>query len=135
METHEYKPKDPQDFDRQVGTAIATVRKAKGMSQTALGQACGVSFQQVQKYEQGKNRIGASRLQAIAEHLGVPMAALLAPPDATDSAGVSVQLLDSPQAADLLQAFTTIRSPELRQQVVDLVRATIRALEPRQVAP
>jgi transcriptional regulator with XRE-family HTH domain len=68
-------PKLATDADRTIGSLIASLRKAQGLSQTALGHALGVSFQQVQKYEKGRNRIGAGRLQAIADLLHVPVGA------------------------------------------------------------
>ncbi|WP_244446059.1 helix-turn-helix domain-containing protein, partial [Escherichia coli] len=55
--------KKPTEADHTVGNRIAVRRAARGISQTALGQALGVSFQQVQKYEKGRNRVGAGRLQ------------------------------------------------------------------------
>jgi transcriptional regulator with XRE-family HTH domain len=60
--------------DKNVGNRVRMRRLMLNMSQTALGEAVGVSFQQVQKYENGVNRIGASRLQHIAHILGVPAA-------------------------------------------------------------
>src|SRR5947199_1992334 len=59
-------PKEPQPIDRHVGARIRHKRMMLGVSQEALGDALGVTFQQVQKYEKGMNRVGASRLQAIA---------------------------------------------------------------------
>jgi transcriptional regulator with XRE-family HTH domain len=63
-------PKLATEADRTIGSRIAALRSAQGLSQTMLGQAIGVSFQQVQKYEKGRNRIGAGRLQAIADLTG-----------------------------------------------------------------
>jgi transcriptional regulator with XRE-family HTH domain len=67
-------PKLATEDDRIIGGRIATIRAAQGLSQTSLGAAIGVSFQQVQKYEKGRNRIGAGRLQQIARFLGVDAA-------------------------------------------------------------
>src|SRR3954453_23874231 len=66
-------PKEPQPIDRHVGARIRHKRMMLGVSQEALGDALGVTFQQVQKYEKGMNRVGASRLQAIANFLEVPV--------------------------------------------------------------
>ncbi len=63
--------------DAVVGQNIRTTRLAAGMTQTELGKACGISFQQIQKYENGGNRVGGSRLMQIAEALKVPPATLL----------------------------------------------------------
>jgi transcriptional regulator with XRE-family HTH domain len=63
--------------DAAVGENIRNARLAAGLSQTELGSACGISFQQIQKYEKGTNRVGGSRLMQIAEALKVPAATLL----------------------------------------------------------
>jgi transcriptional regulator with XRE-family HTH domain len=63
--------------DAVVGENIRMARLAAGLSQTELGKACGVTFQQIQKYEKGSNRVGGSRLMQIAEALKVPAASLL----------------------------------------------------------
>ena len=63
--------KDPHPIDRHVGRRVHEKRLGSGMSQTALGKAVGVSFQQMQKYEKGQNRISASKLFEIAEFLNV----------------------------------------------------------------
>ena len=64
--------KEPQDVDRHVGSRVRMQRMAIGMSQGKLGDACGITFQQIQKYEKGMNRMGASRLHQIAGILQVP---------------------------------------------------------------
>src|SRR5216684_3293407 len=66
--------KSPNPIDRHVGTRVRMRRMMLGMSQTALGDALGITFQQVQKYEKGTNRIGASRLQHLSHILGVRVA-------------------------------------------------------------
>ena len=63
--------------DAAVGENIRTARLAAGVTQTELGNACGITFQQIQKYENGTNRVGGSRLMQIAEALKVPAATLL----------------------------------------------------------
>jgi transcriptional regulator with XRE-family HTH domain len=63
--------------DHAVGENIRTARLVAGLSQTELGAACGITFQQIQKYEKGANRVGGSRLMQIAEALKVPPASLL----------------------------------------------------------
>ena len=65
--------KEPQDVDRHVGSRVRMQRMAIGMSQEKLGDACGITFQQIQKYEKGTNRMGASRLHQIARILQVPV--------------------------------------------------------------
>ena len=66
-------PKQPDSVDRLVGRNIRIQRLAKGLSQTELANALGVTFQQVQKYEKGVNRVGAGRLAKIADTLAVPI--------------------------------------------------------------
>ena len=65
--------KSPNPIDKHVGGRVRMQRMALGMSQEKLGDAIGLTFQQVQKYEKGANRISASRLQQIAHVLGVPV--------------------------------------------------------------
>jgi len=69
--------RSPMPVDAIVGENIRVARLAAGLSQTELGGACGITFQQIQKYEKGTNRVGGSRLMQIAEALKVPAAALL----------------------------------------------------------
>lgn len=68
----------PTDSDVLVGQRIRRHRMERGLSQTQLGKALGVSFQQIQKYEKGANRVGAIRLQQIAAELGTEASILLA---------------------------------------------------------
>src|ERR671914_1569018 len=65
--------KAPNPIDRHVGSRVRMRRMIVGMSQEKLGESLGLTFQQVQKYEKGTNRIGASRLQQISKVLGVPI--------------------------------------------------------------
>ncbi len=69
--------RSPMPVDVAVGENIRMARLAAGVSQTELGAACGITFQQIQKYEKGVNRVGGSRLMQIAEALKVPAATLL----------------------------------------------------------
>src|SRR3954462_12402063 len=73
-------PKRPDQIDRVVGQRLRKIRQAAGMSQSALGQAGGITFQQVQKYENGMNRISVGRLLQLAKALGTTTAVLLAEP-------------------------------------------------------
>src|SRR5260370_17988530 len=66
--------KTPNPIDKHVGSGVGVGRRMVGMSQEKLGDALGLTFQQVQKYEKGTNRIGASRLQQISHILQVPVA-------------------------------------------------------------
>jgi transcriptional regulator with XRE-family HTH domain len=104
-----------------------------GMSQEKLGDALDLTFQQVQKYEKGTNRIGASRLQSIAHILQVPVAFFFE--GAPSGAGHSDSLTEAPSPAyvsdflasseglALTKAFMRIKDPKVRRRVVDLVEA------------
>jgi transcriptional regulator with XRE-family HTH domain len=78
--------KQPKEVDAHVGLKIRERRKELGLSQSALAEKVGVAFQQVQKYERGVNRVVASRLEAIAKALGVPIAYFF--PEDDSEAGV-----------------------------------------------
>lgn len=118
--------------DKYVGSRVRMRRILIGMSQERLGEALGLTFQQVQKYEKGTNRIGASRLQQIAQALGVPVTYLFegAPQDASEAApafgesgqaNYSFDLLSTADGVQLAKAFMSIEDPKLRRRVVELV--------------
>lgn len=121
-------PKSVTDLDRAVGLRITAHRKANGLSQTALGKAIGVMFQQIQKYEKGRNRVGASRLQGIAQTLGVPVSALLNDEAAggAESSSEILALLAEQGAVSLLQAFACIQDAQLRRDVLAIVPSATR---------
>jgi len=113
--------------DVLVGQNIRICRLQQNFSQTELGRRIGVTFQQVQKYEKGANRVGASRLSQIAEVLGVPLLALFdgsatasqqAEPEETPRA-----LLANPHSLRLLQGFDRIGSDAARSALLQLVDA------------
>ena len=122
--------KKPNPTDRYVGARVRMRRLMLGMSQTALGNSLGVTFQQVQKYEKGTNRIGASRLQQIAGTLQVPVSFFfeeLPIPGSRSSANagpspseVSAVLATSDGLA-LVEGFARIKSTKLRRRLVNLV--------------
>ena len=104
-----------------------------GMSQEKLGESLGITFQQIQKYEKGTNRIGASRLQHIASVLTVPVSFFFedAPGHAAGAGGMAenrrrsyvVDFLSSSEGVQLNKAFVRIKDAKLRRQIIDLVRA------------
>ena len=119
------KPKQTTAIDHGVGSRIAFLRAANGLSQSALASALGVSFQQVQKYETGKNRVGAGRLQAIAERLGVPVSSFFEPePEAASENGPA--LLRIAGAVELLRAYNQIGDDQMRRDVIALVKSAAR---------
>ncbi|MBI1682253.1 helix-turn-helix domain-containing protein [Caulobacter hibisci] len=100
----------PHPVDRHVGALIRAHRRAAGVSQEDLAKAIGLTFQQVQKYETGENRISASKLVEVARTLDVPIAALFDGLDATTEGGDS-----------LIARFTALRdSNPFMQAAVDL---------------
>ncbi|CUX70618.1 conserved hypothetical protein; putative transcriptional regulatory protein HTH type [Agrobacterium sp. NCPPB 925] len=125
--------KQPNAIDVHVGGRIRLRRKLSGMSQERLGEALGITFQQIQKYENGTNRVGASRLQNIANVLNVPISFFFedAPGtegDAIDNLKTFSSLADglflaSTEGLHLNQAFLKIRNPDIRRKIVELVTA------------
>ena len=121
------KPKRATEVDHTVGNRIALLRSASGMSQTMLAHALGISFQQVQKYETGKNRIGAGRLRAIADRLGVPVSVFFV--EDLDEMGIGIDnlaVLQESGALALLQAYEAITDAETRREVLNLVKSAAR---------
>ena len=121
--------KQPNSTDTYVGSRVRIRRKMLGMSQEKLGEQLGITFQQVQKYEKGANRIGASRLQTISQVLEVPIgyffpqepAAVGGMGEAAQSDYVSDFMMSS-EGIELNRAFAQIKDPKLRRKVIDLVR-------------
>jgi transcriptional regulator with XRE-family HTH domain len=115
--------------DVYVGARLRMRRKMLGMSQQALGEALGVTFQQVQKYESGANRIGASRLQHIAHVLRVPIAFFFedvrqSEPERDDGAtspACVIEFLATGEGLALARAFSQVRSAPLRRSIVRMV--------------
>jgi transcriptional regulator with XRE-family HTH domain len=114
--------------DVEVGHRIRIERLARGLSQTALANQLGVTFQQVQKYEKGVNRVGAGRLTKIAEVLGVPVGAFFTGKEVLESEEKTnadeaspLKLLTVSGAFRLLRAYADIEDGNLRRSIVDLV--------------
>jgi len=124
------KAKSTNSHDVEVGQRIRARRMAKGISQTELGRILGVTFQQVQKYEKGVNRVGAGRLVRVAEALEVPVSFFFG---ATDSGSQDTRailgFLDSSYSLRLLRAFSRIPQNEVQRAVVDLVERIAPAQE------
>ncbi|WP_421738822.1 helix-turn-helix domain-containing protein [Caulobacter sp.] len=116
----------PHLVDLHVGALIKTRRKALGISQSALAHALGITFQQVQKYELGSNRVSASKLYEIALKLETPLASffegLEAPVDGGPIAGGLTEFLNQRGGRELVAAFTAM-SPALRRQLVSMAMA------------
>jgi transcriptional regulator with XRE-family HTH domain len=113
-----------QDIDAAVGLRMAARRSALGLSQTALAAALGVSFQQVQKYEKGANRVSASRLHQVATALGCSVADFFpAREDDVDPAAGLRALTATADGRALAEAFPRIADPAVRQAVKRVVAA------------
>jgi transcriptional regulator with XRE-family HTH domain len=115
--------KGPDQVDQIVGRNIRIYRLQKRLTQTELADQLDLTFQQVQKYEKGTNRVGSGRLLKIATFLGVPVTALFRGSDEmadTDKQSIFDQLA-KPHANRLLQAFARIDHDGLRRSVVQLV--------------
>ncbi len=121
--------KRAQKIDKVIGRNIRIHRLAKKMSQTELGQQLGVSFQQVQKYENGTNRVGSGRLYQIAAILGSHVSAFFKGGDGPGK-GVDpglIELLAEPQSARLIRAFSKITDHAVRRSLVQLAEKFARA--------
>lgn len=124
--------KQATHVDTQVGNRLRLRRMLVGLSQERLGELLGLTFQQVQKYEKGVNRIGAGRLYELAGILGVPVGYFyegLATRAAGDGEGGEqsathlLEFLSGGDGLQLCQAFMRIRDPQVRKRVVDLVKS------------
>ena len=123
--------KAPNPVDKYVGSRVRMRRIMLGMSQEKLGEALGLTFQQVQKYEKGTNRVGASRIQQIAEILQVPVSFLfeggpsgMANADGSNespSPSYVSDFLATSEGLALTRAFTRISDAKLRRSIVELV--------------
>ena len=125
------------NVDVHVGTRMRQRRTLLAMSQTKLGDAVGLTFQQIQKYEKGSNRISASRMQNIAQVLGVPVSFFFdgAPRDESlgmavgfaesNQADYTVDIFSTPEGVALAKAFASIDDPKVRRRVVDLVTTLV----------
>jgi transcriptional regulator with XRE-family HTH domain len=125
--------KKPNPIDIHVGSRIRLRRTMLGMSQEKLGESLGITFQQIQKYEKGTNRVGASRLQNISTILNVPVSFFFedAPVEGTGVPGMAetsssnyvVDFLSSSEGLQLNRAFVKISDAKVRRKLVDLVKA------------
>ena len=128
--------KSPNPVDRHVGSRVRMRRMLVGMSQEKLGEALGITFQQIQKYEKGTNRIGASRLHQIARVLNVPIeffyegAPLIGSVSGfseTPAPGYVADFLTTSEGLELIKAFISIKDAKVRRRIVDLAKALARS--------
>jgi transcriptional regulator with XRE-family HTH domain len=129
------KSDKPNPIDVQVGSRVRLRRNMLGLSQEKLGEAIGLTFQQVQKYERGANRIGASRLHELSRVLDVPVSFFF---DDTDpvrapaipggfaeppSEGFDSDPLRRPETIELVDAYFSIADAAVRRRLLDLAKA------------
>lgn len=127
----------PNPMDAHVGSRVRIRRMLLGMSQEKLGEQLGLTFQQVQKYEKGVNRVGASRLYELSKVLGVPVQFFFeqAPGNGSSidghapgfaegsSEGYIVDFLSTREGLELNKAFQRIKDPRVRRAIVELIRS------------
>ncbi len=124
----------PNPIDVHVGSRVRLRRTLLGMSQEKLGQALGLTFQQIQKYERGVNRIGSSRLYQLSQILDVPVSFFFDDMPAANASPAS-GLAETPQAPlerdpmvkretlELVRAYYRIRDPNARKRIFELTKA------------
>ena len=127
--------KRPHPIDVHVGGRVRLRRTMVGLSQDKLADSLGLTFQQIQKYEKGVNRIGASRVFEIARILGVPIQFFFDDYDVDtgrsygfaeagpDDGAAMMELLNSPEGVQLCKHFASITDPKIRKRVLELVKS------------
>lgn len=125
------KFRTPNEIDMYVGRRVRLLRTAAGMSQQCLGQAIGVTYQQIQKYEKGHNRVSAGKMHMIAQTLGVgPSYFLEGSPQITpplrnisnDNPIVDTAVvLECPEWSAVQKEFSTIQSKQMQKRVAEVV--------------
>lgn len=119
----------PNKVDKWVGARVRARRLEIAMSQERLSDILGVTFQQVQKYEKGVNRITSGRLHDISEALEVPIAfffdGMVKSPAKSNGAEDFVSSMTDPDTVELVRLFTAVKSKKLKRRVLDLVRAMV----------
>jgi len=130
MSVDEAGQSSSRHIDCQIGIRIRTRRRELGVSQERLAEAVGLTFQQIQKYERGVNRVSASTLWDIAAHLQTPITYFYDglegadhDPEAIARSEAIQGFLLSPEGLDLVLAFRGLREPGTRKAFVDLIRA------------
>ena len=123
------------NFNRHLGSKLRMRRLALGLTQTKVAKAINVTFQQIQKYEKGANRVGASRLFQLAKVLEVPISYFFDDLETENSGDMQVgfaeeksqdfvlEFLNSREGLELNRAFVKIQDPQVRRRVIDLIRS------------
>lgn len=126
----------PHPVDVHVGRRLRLKRTILGLSQEAVGKEIGVTFQQIQKYERGINRMGASRLYDFAKALGVPVsyffdgygeyvneAGIPIGAAEAEAAGYEHEKINNRETLEVMRAYYRIKSPAVRKRIIELVKA------------
>jgi transcriptional regulator with XRE-family HTH domain len=124
-------PKRTQPVDVHVGQRIRALRMQRGLSQQSLAHAAGLTFQQVQKYEKGANRVSASRLVEFAQVLGVEVGDFFeGAPDQTGATERSPEaaFIRSPEGRRLIRILARVKDPAVRQAVIAAALGVAQAL-------
>lgn len=136
-ESDEKGSRKPNPIDTHVGSRVRLQRMLRGISQEKLGEKLGLTFQQIQKYEKGVNRIGASRLFELSNVLGVPVQFFYDDAPILEDRGTAqpgfaeappadsyvFEFLNTREGLELNRAFAKISDPATRRAIIDLVRA------------
>jgi transcriptional regulator with XRE-family HTH domain len=122
----------PNPIDVHVGKRIRIRRLFLGMNQETLANGLGLTFQQVQKYENGANRVSASRLSAMADILGVPISFIfgdlqIGDTPQTPAEQESRQRMERPETIELIRLYYQIPDPNVRHQFLEMVKAVAAA--------
>lgn len=126
MNSERRNPRRLDPLDVLVGKRIRTQRLVRKMSQSDLGRQLGITFQQIQKYESGVNRVGAGRLQQIAKIFELPVNVFFGEDAATQDASEAtneavLNFLNTARAVKLVKDFARVKDPALQQAIVTLV--------------
>ena len=124
------KDDGPHPVDVLVGRRVRERRALEGMSQTAVAEKLGLSFQQLQKYEKGTNRISASRLYELAQLLGVPVSYFYEGMEEGKSAPSQDEVLTKRETLELVRAYYAISDREVRDKIRGLVKAAAKLAQP-----
>ncbi|PHR91081.1 MAG: transcriptional regulator [Robiginitomaculum sp.] len=132
----QYDPRKPHTIDTHVGSQIRTRRVALKMSQEKLGGKVGVSFQQVQKYERGQNRVGASRLFYMSKALEVPVSFFYngleteGQTPTQETTDTLQSFIQSPEGLRMARAFNKIKLAITRNSVIDMIENIAEVTDP-----
>ena len=116
--------------DLAVGKRLRAARRLRGVSQAQLAKVVGLTFQQIQKYERGENRIAVSVLHDMANALGAPMSRLLGEIAAGEGEEQALSLIDGAEAIAILKAFRQVSSSALRKALIGVVEASGELADP-----